>query len=207
MSDPTQPNEPVPPQDPTQQMPSAGVTPPPGTATTTTTTTAEPPPPSGGGLSGGAVAAIAIGAAAVALLIGFLIWGGDDDDAEPVAEEVTTTAPVDTEPEDTSDDEIAALQGQVDDLQGQLDDVTAERDDLQAQLDEATGTTVELENVEGRSIDEVRDLAADNGWELIEQNPEDAGEDTATDTVLSQSPDEGTAMSDGSVLVVEVVPS
>ena len=213
MSDPTQPNEPVPPADPTEQMPTASASPPPQQRTATTTTTTPPgPPPSPGGVSGGVVATIAIGVAAIALLLGFLVWGQDDDsdvatdDATSAPEDVAPedSAPEDTAPEDTG--EVDDLQSEVDDLQSQLDDVTGERDDLQSQLDDIAEGMVELDDLEGMSIDDVRDLASDNGWELVEQEPDSAADDAETDTVLSQSPGSGTTMIEGSLLLVEVIP-
>lgn len=193
-------------------MPAASSSPPPEQRTTTTTTTPPGPPPAPGGISGGVVAAIAVGVAAVALLLGFLVWG-QDDDADVVAETDTSapddvapedSAPDDAEPEDTG--EVDDLQSEVDDLQSQLDDVTEERDDLRAQLDDDAGTMVELDDLEGMSVDDVRDLASDNGWELVEQEPEDPSDDVETDTVLSQSPGSGTTMVEGSLLLIEVVP-
>ncbi len=212
MSDPTQPNEPVPPLDPTRQMPTSAPTPPPTEQQRTTTTRTEPvgPPPESGGLGGGAVAAIAIGAAALALLIGFLVWGQDDDDGDDLSTDTATSVPEDTAPEDTTadnTDEVAGLESQISDLESQLGDVTGERDDLQGQLDDITEGMIELDNVEGMSIDDVRDLASENGWELVEIEPDGAADDAETDTVLSQSPSAGTTMIEGSLLLVEVVPS
>jgi flagellar biosynthesis chaperone FliJ len=113
----------------------------------------------------------------------------------------------------SSAEQLADQQAQIDDLQNQLEsaqaDVDTARGDLQAvqaDLDEANAALEALhvtpaDNVVGRPVNDVRNLARTNGWQLVER-PVDSK--SAVDTVTAQMPAPGTNMIRGSVLYIEV---
>lgn len=217
------------PTDPTRPIPQTGGQPPADDPTSVIRTeTTEAPrrtlpaePPRSGGVSTGLAIGAALAVGLLGLLIGFVIFAGDDDDEA----EVDDTAQVD----DTADDaaalaeveaerdelagQVEELTAQTEELQTQLDEVTAERDELQTQLDEADEgdegndvETVPAPDVVGGSVDDASAAASDNGWEIFERDAENPPDDAEPGTVVEQSPTPGTPMSDGSVLVVHVVP-
>lgn len=104
--------------------------------------------------------------------------------------------------------QVQDLEGQVDDLQTELDEVTDERDELQQQLDDAgeAPETVPAPDVVDSSVGQANDIAEENGWTLVRRQAQNAPADAAPGTVVAQVPAPDTPMTDGSVLVVDVVP-
>lgn len=104
-------------------------------------------------------------------------------------------------------EQIAELQEALAATQADLDRANTDLAAVQADLAEATATLDGLgvgraENVVGRTISDVRNIARTNGWQLIER-PVDSTS-ASVDTVVLQSPTNGTTMIKGSVLYVEV---
>lgn len=213
--DPTQPIDPTrvgrpipgPGDEPTSVIPPATG----GRTTYETTTTTGPPRqlPPRAGASTGTVIGAALLAGLLGLLVGYLLWGTDDDD--DTTEVVEDTVPADPGADEAlvaERDQLAQqaqdLQGQVEDLQRQLDEVTAERDQLQSQVDESGDevVTVPAPDVTGGSVDDAQAATDENGWTLVERSVPADGEEPGT--VVAQYPDPGTAMIEGSVLVVDV---
>lgn len=181
------------------------------TTSQTTTRPGVPPVPPGGGVSTGVAIAAAVAAFLLGLLLGFLLFGGDDDD---VATDTATTAPEDGT--DEFSEERAELFGQIEDqnarieeLEGELEDVTAERDELESQVDEGDDeeevVTVPAPDVVGGTVEDAQAVADENGWTLEVRAAEDAPDDAEPGTVVAQSPEPGTPMVEGSVLLVDVV--
>ena len=182
------------------------------TTSQTTTRPGVPPTPPGGGVSTGVAIAAAVAAALLGLLLGYLLFGGDDDD--DVATDTATSVAEDGT--DEFSEERAELFGQIEDqnarieeLEGELEQVTSERDDLQSQLDEGDDeeevVTVPAPDVVGGTVDDAQAVADENGWTLEVRAAEDAPDDAEPGTVVAQSPEPGTPMVEGSVLLVDVV--
>lgn len=175
--------------------------------TTTETVPADRRPPAG--VSTGAAVAGAIAALLIGLLLGFLLFDSDDDSETATTD--TATDAGDAAALRAERDELMGLvaerDGQIEELQADLDERTAERDDLQSQLDEAGDqpATVPAPDVVGGSADDARDVAGDNGWTLVEREAGDAPDEAEPGTVVDQSPEPGTPMTEGSVLVIDVV--
>jgi len=126
----------------------------------------------------------------------------------------TTTVPT----EDGTDEfsaERAELFGQIEDqnariedLEAELEGLTAERDELASQVeagnDEAV-VTVPAPDVVGGTVEDAQAVAGQNGWTLEVRAAENPPDDAEPGTVVAQSPEPGTPMVEGSVLLVDVV--
>ena len=101
---------------------------------------------------------------------------------------------------------IAELEGQLETANDNLAKANDDLDAVRADLDAANATldaldVQPLEDVVGSDIDDVRELASANGWQLVEGGEPGPGNPT---TVITQQPAVGTNMVKGSVLYVEV---
>ena len=113
----------------------------------------------------------------------------------------------------SNDEQLAEQQAQIDDLQSQLETAQADLETTQGELDAVQGDLADAnkalqslnllpaDNVVGRPVNDVRNLARTNGWQLVER-PIDSK--SAVDTVTAQMPAPGTDMIRGSVLYIEV---
>jgi uncharacterized protein HemX len=172
-------------------------------------------PSSGGGVSTGVAIVAAITVGLLGLLAGYLVWGTQDD-VVATAPQVEDTAPPDlsgiedlTAERDEFAQQVQEQATQIERLQTELDEVTAERDELQEQLDEGGGedvTTVQAPDVVDLSLEEAEQAVSDAGLELVARHADDFPEDAAPGTVVAQQPEPGTELTEGSVVVVDVVP-
>jgi hypothetical protein len=178
----------------------------------TTTRPGVPPTPPGGGVSTGVAVGAAVAAALLGLLFGLLLFGSDDDD--DVATDAATTVPA----EDGTDEfsaEREELFGQIEDqnarikdLEAELEEVTAVRDELESQVEEGDDeevVTVPAPDVVGGTVEDAQAVADENGWTLEVRAAENPPDDAEPGTVVAQSPEPGTPMVEGSVLLVDVV--
>ena len=186
------------------------------TTSQTTTRPGVPPTPPGGGVSTGVAVGAAVAAALLGLLLGFLLFGGDDDD-----DDVATTVPAEDGTDEFSAereelfgqivDQNARIEDQnarIEDLEAELEGLTAERDELASQVeagnDEAV-VTVPAPDVVGGTVEDAQAVADENGWTLEVRAAENPPDDAEPGTVVAQSPEPGTPMVEGSVLLVDVV--
>ena len=173
-----------------------------------------PPGPPGGGVSTGVAVATAIVVGLLGLLAGYLLWGLDDDD-EVAVDDTATSEPVVNdelaglvEERDQLAQQVEDQSQQLEDLQAQLDQVTAERDELaEGQGDGDEVTTVPAPDLVGTTLDEAGQVAAENGWTVVQREADDADVPDGAEPgeVVAQYPDPGTDMIEGSVIVFDVV--
>ncbi len=181
------------------------------TTSQTTTRPGVPPTPPGGGVSTGAAVGAAVAAALLGVLLGFLLFGGDDDDDVATT---TTTVPAEDGTDEFSAEreelfgQIEDQNARIEDLEAELEGLTAERDELASQVeagnDEAV-VTVPAPDVVGGTVEDAQAVADQNGWTLEVRAAENPPADAAPGTVVAQSPEPGTPMVEGSVLLVDVV--
>ena len=185
------------------------------TTSQTTTRPGVPPTPPGGGVSTGAAVGAAVAAALLGLLLGFLLFGGDDDD------DVATTVPAEDGTDEFSAEreelfgQIEDQNARIEDLEAELEEVTAERDEVTAERDELESqveegddgevVTVPAPDVVGGTVEDAQAVANENGWTLEVRAAENPPADAEPGTVVAQSPEPGTPMVEGSVLLVDVV--
>ena len=174
----------------------------------TTTRPGVPPTPPGGGVSTGVAVGAAVAAALLGLLLGFLLFGGDDDD------DVATTVPAEDGTDEFSAEreelfgQIEDQNARIEDLEAERDEVTAERDELESQVEEGDDgqvVTVPAPDVVGGTVEDAQAVADENGWTLEVRAAENPPDDAEPGTVVAQSPEPGTPMVEGSVLLVDVV--
>lgn len=189
------------------------------TTSQTTTRPGVPPTPPGGGVSTGVAVGAAVAAALLGLLLGFLLFDGDDDD--DVATDAATTVPAEDGTDELSaereellgqvEDQNAQIEDQnarIGDLEAELEEVTAERDELESQVEEGDDeevVTVPAPDVVGGTVEDAQAVADENGWTLEVRAAENPPDDAEPGTVVAQSPEPGTPMVEGSVLLVDVV--
>ncbi len=192
------------------------------TTSQTTTRPGVPPTPPGGGVSTGVAVGAAVAAALLGLLLGFLLFGGNDDD------DVATTVPAEDGTDEFSAEreelfgQIEDQNARIEDLEAERDEVTAERDEVTAERDELASQVEELESqveegddeevvtvpapdVVGGTVEDAQAVADENGWTLEVRAAENPPDDAESGTVVAQSPEPGTPMVEGSVLLVDVV--
>ena len=178
------------------------------TTSQTTTRPGVPLTPPGGGVSTGVAVGAAVAAALLGLLLGFLLFGGDDDD------DVATTVPAEDGTDEFSAEreelfgQIVDQNARIEDLEAELEEVTAARDELESQVEEGDDgevVTVPAPDVVGGTVEDAQAVADENGWTLEVRAAENPPDDAEPGTVVAQSPEPGTPMVEGSVLLVDVV--